>query len=83
MLIDAVVCALPFHINRKSMTVFHCEILNKAMLTKAHTQAKIIKKSVILFWLLNMTINYDVNMHIDLEMQKFFLIFVLRIYQLG
>ena len=39
-------------------------------------QAKIIQKSVILFWLFNMTI------WCKLELQKF-IIFVLRIHQLG
>ena len=42
-------------------------------------QAEIIKKSVILIWLLNMTI-WCKHVHI-LELQKF-LNFVLRIYQL-
>ena len=41
---------------------------------------KITKKSMILFWLINMTI-WCKHVH-RLELQKFFLIFVLRIYQL-
>ena len=45
-----------------------------------HTHAKIIQKSVILFWLLNMTI-WCKHVH-RLELQKL-LIFLLRIYQLG
>ena len=44
-------------------------------------QAKFFKKSVILFWLLNMTI-WCKHVH-RLELQKFFLIFVLLIHQLG
>ena len=44
-------------------------------------QAKIIKISVILFWLPNMTI-WRKYVH-RLELQKFFLFFVLRIHQLG
>ena len=48
---------------------------------KGLAQAKIIKKSVILFWLINTTIWCE---HVPrLKLQKFFLIFVLRIYQLG
>ena len=47
---------------------------------KGLAQAKIIKKSVILFWLFNMTI-WCKHVH-RLELQKF-LIFVLRIHQLG
>ena len=47
---------------------------------KRHNQAKIIKKSVFLFWLINMTIRCK-HVH-RLELQKF-LIFVLRIYQLS
>ena len=46
---------------------------------KGLAQAKIIKKSVILFWLLNMTI-WCKHVH-RLELQKF-LIFLLRIHQL-
>ena len=46
---------------------------------KGLAQAKIIKKSVILFWLLNMTI-WCKHVH-GLELQKF-IIFVLRIHQL-
>ena len=45
-----------------------------------HAQAKIIKKSMILFWLINMTIGCK-HVH-RLELQEF-LIFVLRIHQLG
>ena len=48
---------------------------------KAHTQAEIIKKSEILFWLFIMTIPCK-HIHI-LELQKFFFIFVLRIHRLG
>ena len=48
---------------------------------KGLAQAKIIKKSVILFRLLNMTI-WCKHVH-RLELQKFFLIFALRIHQLG
>ena len=44
-------------------------------------QAKSMKKSVILFWLLIITI-WCKHVH-RLELQKFFLIFVLRIFQLG
>ena len=47
---------------------------------KGLAQAKIIKKSVILFWLFNMTI-WCKHVH-RLELQKFFLIFLLRIHQL-
>ena len=49
-------------------------------LLKGHAHVKIIKRSVIFFWLLNMTI-WCKHVH-RLELQ-FFLIFVLRIYQLG
>ena len=48
---------------------------------KGLAQAKIIKKSVILSWLIN-TIMWCKHVH-RLKLQKFFLIFVLRIYQLG
>ena len=48
---------------------------------KGLDQAKIIKKLVILFWLFNMTI-WCKHVH-RLELQKFFLIFVLRIHHLG
>ena len=48
---------------------------------KGLAQAKIIKKSVILFRLLNMTI-WCKHVH-RLELQKVFLIFALRIHQLG
>ena len=51
-----------------------------SMLFKGLAQAKIIKKSVILFRLLNMTICFK-HVH-RLELQKF-LIFLLRIHQLG
>ena len=47
---------------------------------KGLAQTKIIKKSVILFWLLNMTI-WCKHVH-RLDLQKF-LIFLLRIHQLG
>ena len=47
---------------------------------KGLNQAKVVKKSVILFWLLNMTI-WCKHVH-RLELQKFF-IFVPRIHQLG
>ena len=60
-----------------------CNILGQltGALLKGLAQAKIIKKSVILFWLLNMTI-WCKHVH-KLELQKFFLIFVLNIHQLG
>ena len=48
-------------------------LLNRLINTyalKGHAQAKIIKKSVILFWLTNMTICYK-HVH-RLELQKFF-----------
>ena len=48
---------------------------------KRHNQAKIIEKSVFLFWLLNITV-WCKHVH-RLELQKFFLTFVLRIYQLS
>ena len=47
---------------------------------KGLNEAKIVKKSVILFWLLNITI-WCKHVH-RLELQKF-LIFVPRIHQLG
>ena len=47
---------------------------------KGPAHAKIIKKSVILFWLLKMTIWCK---HVHRQELQFFLIFVLRIYQLG
>ena len=48
-----------------------------ADLLKGLAQAEIIKKSVILFWLFNMT---KWSKHVlRLELQKFFLFFVLRI----
>ena len=46
---------------------------------KGLAQAKIIKKSMILFWLLNMTISCK---HVHRLKQQFFLIFLLRIHQL-
>ena len=46
---------------------------------KGLAQAKIIKKSVILFWVLNMTIWCKHVQRLELQ---FFLIFVLRIHQL-
>ena len=51
-----------------------------SVILKGLAQAKIIKKSVILYWLLNMTI-WCKHVH-RLELQKI-LIFVLRIHQLG
>ena len=57
-----------------------CNEANYTNLLKGLAQAKIIKKSVILFWLLNMTI-WCKHVH-RLELQKFFLFFVLRIHQL-
>ena len=47
---------------------------------KGLAQAKIIKKSVILFWVVNMTIWCKHVQRLELH---FFLIFVLRIHQLG
>ena len=55
-------------------------MLNIFYTLKGLNQAKIVKKSVILFWLLNMTI-WCKHVH-RLELQKF-LIFVPRIHQLG
>ena len=55
-----------------------CEKYKKQL--KGLAQAKIIKNSVILFWPLNMTI-WCKHVH-RLELQKF-LIFVLRMHQLG
>ena len=60
--------------------MFKSESRIGTMHLKGLSQAKIIKKSVILFWLLNMTI-WCKYVH-RLEMQKFFLIFQLRIHQL-
>ena len=58
------------------------KLLNIVIFThlKGLNQAKIVKKSVILFWLLNMTI-WCKHVH-RLELRKF-LIFVPRIHQLG
>ena len=54
-------------------------ILSEGIELKGQSQAKFIKKSVILFWLLNITIWCE-HVH-RLELQKF-LNFLLRIYQL-
>ena len=50
-------------------------------LLKRHNQAKIIKKSVFIFWLLTMAVRCE-HVH-RLELRNFVLNFVLRIYKLG
>ena len=50
---------------------------------KGLAQAKIIKKSVILFWVVNMTIWCKHVQSVQRLELQFFFIFVLRIHQLG
>ena len=67
---------------KNEWTIFHPALLRSTSdhFLKRHNQVKIIKKSVFLFWSLNMTTCCKHGHR--LELQKFFLIFVLRIYQL-
>ena len=65
-----------FFVSDSSVKTLQVKVSQKGL-----AQAKIKKQSVILFWLINMTI-WCKHVH-RLELQKFFLIFVLRIHQLG
>ena len=56
-------------------------LLSDCYSLKRHNQAKLIKTSVFLLWLLDMAIRCE-HVH-RLELRKFFLNFVLRIYQLS
>ena len=68
------------HIDMGITTAIHISSWINNWVLKGLAQAKIIKKSVILFWLFNMNI-WCKYVH-RLELQSF-VIFVLRIYQLG